>query len=321
MNSRMLSSILNLLCIFLTLFGLGIEATVAQSPEYASFSGGLSGTGTFSCDEMPDFTYSITGEYAQGDTKVPGDPQVIDNDGGGMEVVYGKADSLQNIEVEVAGYGAGNDDGVGDTITASVVTTIVFDAKTPPGDLAFMIADVEQDQVMITALDAFENSVPVSVIDTWYQSSFDADLSDTSTESPSWDSASATLVGQYAVGGVKQTNYLTERLDNEAGAAWFEVNIAITQLQFISQAFGVTPDDPSQHFLIAAKCQEPVCANLFNNSAICEYIIANPDSSIAQEDCDGGGISNLNECLSGDDPINPSDDCPSVGCANINIRQ
>lgn len=314
-------SILNYFYIFLTLFGLSIEAAFSQTPEYATFSGGLSGKGNFACSEMTDFTYTIEGDYSLGDTNVPGEPYIVNNNGGGMELIYGPADSLQNIEVEVAGYGAGNGDGIGDSITNSVITTINFDAQTPPGDVAFMIADVEQDQVLISALDAYGNPVPISVIDTWFQSSFDADLTDGSTATPSWDSATATLVGQYAAEGAKQTNYVSNLSDNEAGAAWFEINIAITQLQFISQALGVAPDDPSQHFLIASKCQEPTCENVFNNPAICEYIIANPNTDIAQADCDNGGISNLIECQAGQDPINPSDDCPTANCASIHIKQ
>ena len=45
---------------------------------------------------------------------------------------------------------------------------------------------------------------------------------------------------------------------------------------------------------------------------ICVFVISNPTSSLALADCDGGGINNLTECLTGEDPFDPSDDCQSA---------
>jgi len=319
MKKGMLYSIRSLLFISLALLGFGVETALAQTPEYATFSGGISGTGDFSCSEMPGFTYSITGDFAPGDTSVPGPAQTIDNNGAGFETIFGQADAQQNIEVEVAGFGGGNGGGIGAPITNTVTTTLDFDTPTPPGAFAFIIADVEQDQVMVCALDADGNSVPVSVIDTWFQASFDADNSDAATIAPSWDSATGTLVGQEGAGGVKQTTYVADLPDNEAGAAWFQVNISITQIQFKSQALGVNPDDPSQHFLFATTCEEPTCTDLLNEPTICDYIIDNPNSDLAQADCDGGGISNLIECQTGEDPSDPADDCMALMDAGIDV--
>ena len=219
---------------------------------------------------MPNFTYSITGDVAPGDTSVPGPAQVVDNNGGGLETLYGQADGAQNIQVEVAGF-TGN---VGDPIANTVVTTIDFDSPTPPGSFAFLIADVEQDQVMICALDANGNAVPVSVIANWFQASFDADIADGPVTAPLWDASTGTLVGQESgAGAAKQTNYVAALPDNEAGAAWFEVDIAISQLQFKSQALGLAPDDPSQHFLLASLCKEPVCSDLINDIGICACLL------------------------------------------------
>jgi len=327
MKKGMLYRIRSLLFISLALLSFGVESVFAQTPEYATYTGSnTSGTGNFTCSEMPDFTYSITGDIATGDTAVPGpDPQVVENDGGGMESVYGQADPQQNIEVEVAGYGGGNGGGVGDPITNTVTTTLTFDAPTTPGALAFMILDVEQDQVTVCAKDASGNDVPVSVIANWFQSNFDANNANPGPINPEWDTTSGTLVGQTtrpgdpAPGAVKQTNYVADLPDNEAGAAWFEVDIAITVLQFKSQALGVNPDDPSQHFYIATTCVEPTCTDLLNDPDICLYIIDNPNSAIAQDDCDGGGISNLIECQTGEDPSDPADDCMAIMNAGIDI--
>lgn len=257
----------------------------AQTPDYASFSGGLIGTGQFNCDKMPDFAYYIVGDIASGDTNIPGSFQVIENNGGGMESAYGPADGQQNIEVEVAGYGAGNDDGIGDPITNEVVTTISFDGPTIPKVLAFLIADVEQDQVIINALDANGNAVATSVIAGWYRSSFDADLSEGTNVAPTWDPVSGTLIGHFAPGGVKQENYLANGPDSEAGAAWFEVDIAITQLQFTSQAIGVSPDDPSQHFFLATRCPAPSPCEVPNCSPVSTLEVCNDATPIILE-CD-----------------------------------
>ena len=318
MEKEILFRIRGLLFFSLIFFGFGVESGLAQNPEYATFSGGLSGTGTFTCSESPDFTYSITGDVAPGDTNVPGTPQVINNGGGGLEAIFGQADGQQNIEVEVAGFGGGNGGGIGATIVNTVVTTLNFNSPTTPGALAFVMADVEQDQVQVCALDANGAPVPNSVIAGWFQTAFNADNVGGATP-PSWDPATATLVGEFAAAPVRQTVYVADLPDNEAGAAWFQVDIAITQLQLKSQALGVAPDDPSQHFLFASLCTEPTCTDLLNEPAICDYIVANPSSDIAQADCDGGGVSNLIECENGEDPSDPSDDCMALMDAGINF--
>jgi len=226
---------------------------VPVSPQYASFSGGLSGRGTFDCVSMPDFDYKINGDYSQWDTSVPGPPQVMDNNGGGFERIFGAAGFQENIEIEVDGY-FGN---AGDPITKEVYTTLDFDGTVPAFQLGFVIADVEQDQVQISALDANGNPIPSSIVANWYQTSFDADETDNNSnppKPPSWDASTNTLVGHHASGGVKQTEYQLALPDDEASAAWFFVNVPITQLKFTSQALGITPDDPSMHFLFASRC-------------------------------------------------------------------
>ncbi len=299
--------------------GFGVGTAFSQTPEYATFTGGLSGSGEFTCSEMPGFTYAVTGDTAPGDTSVPGPAQVVDNNGGGMEVVFGQADAQQNIEVEVAGYGGGNGGGIGDPITNTVTTTLDFDSPTPPNSLAFLVADIEQDQVTICAFDSDGAPVSAAVINTWFQASFDADNSDATSTPPTWEAATSTLVGEFGAGGVKQTNYVADLTDNEAGAAWFRVNIAITKIEFKFQAMGVNPDDPSYHLFVATTCEEPTCMDLLNDPLICDYIIDNPNSAIAQADCDNGGISNLIECQTGEDPSDPSDDCMALMDAGLDI--
>ena len=268
-----------LLCLTI-LFGID---SYAQAPEYATIietgPGPYTGIGTFTanCAGQPNFEIEITGDLATGDTSIPG---ALDNgdstfgisDAPSFESAFGgSVATADNIEVEVAG--AVN--AAGQPITNTVVTTLYFGTQaspepTAPGALGFILADIEQDQVMVCALDANRDTVPVSVIAGWYRNSFDGDTADTGVSGgqgcnaaadpyvdPIWDTATGTLVGGYSpVPGVKQTVYSTELCDNEAGSAWFIVDIPITQLIFKSQALGEDPDDPSQHFLIASLCQE-----------------------------------------------------------------
>jgi len=300
------------LCFVLASFQLAAQ-------EYPSYSGGAeSGIGEFtnSCN-MPNFTYSIDNARAGNDTNVPGDPQIVEN-AAAFDALFGPATGQQNIEVEVPPY-LGNS---GDPISITTTTTINFNAPTPPGELGFIIADVEQDQVTICALDASGAVVSNAVIDTWFQSAFDANSSNADGSSaPSWDGANATLVGEFSSAPVKQTVYVNPLPDNEAGAASFVVNISISQLIFKSQALGISMDDPSQHFILASTCVEPTCAELAATPELCSYITSFPASSIAAADCDNGGISNLIECQVGDNPSDPIDDCAAAEAANIDICQ
>ena len=49
------------------------------------------------------------------------------------------------------------------------------------------------------------------------------------------------------------------------------------------------------------------------------YVLANPSSPMALADCDGGGINNLTECQSGENPLDPSDDCQSAMDESVDI--
>ena len=50
---------------------------------------------------------------------------------------------------------------------------------------------------------------------------------------------------------------------------------------------------------------------------LCEFIIANPDTALAQQDCDGGGRNNLFECQNEGNPLNPSDDPFIFACEEL----
>jgi|GEM_PF-767588 len=44
----------------------------------------------------------------------------------------------------------------------------------------------------------------------------------------------------------------------------------------------------------------------------CLFIFAYPDNPLATADCDNGGVSNIQECQSGEDPFDPADDCKAA---------
>ncbi len=54
---------------------------------------------------------------------------------------------------------------------------------------------------------------------------------------------------------------------------------------------------------------------------ICVIVTADPTHPLADVDCDGGGVSNLDECASGENPFDPADDCTAAIDEGLNICQ
>ena len=72
---------------------------------------------------------------------------------------------------------------------------------------------------------------------------------------------------------------------------------------------GEDPFDPSDD------CQSAIDGMV----DICPFVLANPTSPLALADCDGGGISNVVECMSGEDPLDPVDDCMAAISGMVDI--
>jgi len=72
---------------------------------------------------------------------------------------------------------------------------------------------------------------------------------------------------------------------------------------------GEDPSDP------ADDCQTAIDEGI----NICTIINNNQNHPMANQDCDNGGIDNYTECLSGEDPNNPADDCQTAIDENLNI--
>ncbi|TEX51275.1 MAG: hypothetical protein B7C55_06480, partial [Actinomycetales bacterium mxb001] len=104
------------------------------------------------------------------------------------------------------------------------VITYTFSTVTPSGTWGFALGDIDADKVKISAEDPLGNAVDVSG---WYESSFNyCNVSPkpsgcpagSNTDTPVWDPATATLVGNGA--------------DTSGAAAWFMPTASIKTLTF-----------------------------------------------------------------------------------------
>ncbi len=77
---------------------------------------------------------------------------------------------------------------------------------------------------------------------------------------------------------------------------------------------GNDPYDPTDDY----GCPSYPCAAAeAGEIVICDVLLLDPTNTLATLDCDGGGVSNLDECNGGGDPLNPDDDCTVA--ANIGL--
>jgi len=103
-----------------------------------------------------------------------------------------------------------------DNATSPSTTTYTFADPTPDTGWAFVLGDIDADQVAVRATDENGAPVPASEVDSWFQGTFNyvggAPL-------PSWDAGSATLVG----GGT----------DVAGASGWFEPDIRLASLTLV----------------------------------------------------------------------------------------
>ncbi len=74
---------------------------------------------------------------------------------------------------------------------------------------------------------------------------------------------------------------------------------------------GGDPNDPMD------ECDMAIATN----TNICQLIFTNPNIGLATMDCDSGGVSNEDECNTGEDPNDATDDCIAAIDGNLNICQ
>ena len=103
-------------------------------------------------------------------------------------------------------------------------TTLTFGSLTPAGDWAFVLGDVDADQVQVQATDPSGATLPASGLG--FQGVFNfcngtplpSSCGGTSTDEPAWDPATATLKGNGA--------------DTSGASGWFAPGAAIKSLTF-----------------------------------------------------------------------------------------
>ncbi|VXC00931.1 carboxypeptidase regulatory-like domain-containing protein [Nocardioides sp. AX2bis] len=104
-----------------------------------------------------------------------------------------------------------------DTATAPSTSTYAFADPTPATGWAFVLGDVDADQVRVDATDASGDRVPDAAVDRWFQGTFNYAGGD---DEPTWDAGSATLVGN------------DQAADSDGAAGWFEPDRRLTSLTF-----------------------------------------------------------------------------------------
>lgn len=97
-------------------------------------------------------------------------------------------------------------------------TTYTFDTPTPDTGWAFVLGDIDADQVQIAAKDPAGTALTPAQIDQWFQSVFNYASSTPGADAPTWDAATSTLTGNAGA------------VDTNGASGWFEPNIAISSL-------------------------------------------------------------------------------------------
>lgn len=102
-----------------------------------------------------------------------------------------------------------------DAPTAPSTTTYAFDAPTPDTGWAFVLGDIDADQVQVAATDATGAPVPAAEVATWFRGTFNYAGG---ADRPTWDAATSTLTGNPGA------------VDTDGASGWFEPDIRITSL-------------------------------------------------------------------------------------------
>ena len=102
-----------------------------------------------------------------------------------------------------------------DTATTPSTTTYTFNHPTPDTGWAFVLGDIDADQVRIAATDQTGATVGAAEIDSWFKGSFNYAGG---ADQPTWLSTTSTLVGNPGA------------VDTDGASGWLEPNIRLTSL-------------------------------------------------------------------------------------------
>ncbi len=202
--------------------------TFSWAQEYANFehTGAHEGTGTFNNAVLSDFTWVATGT-------INGSVQILDDevfdDGNEFENTFGQANNAENLRIQIYPNGEGT---AGQPILSKAKLTIDFDQTTPDEGWGFCVVDIDVENCLISAIDEYDNEVPVEDINDWLIELFDADLIEDGVNIPKWDASHAALLGSdtpedyvvydsLVIGGMD---------DSEAAAAFFMPDIPLKSL-------------------------------------------------------------------------------------------
>ncbi|GGU29446.1 MSCRAMM family protein [Nocardioides albus] len=105
-----------------------------------------------------------------------------------------------------------------DTPSGASTTTYAFENPTPDTGWAFVLGDIDSDQVQILATDENGGPVPAAEISSWFQGSFNYAGG---ADQPTWNAATSTLTGNPTAA------------DTNGASGWYEPDIRITSLSFV----------------------------------------------------------------------------------------
>ena len=164
---------------------------MSRAQEYATFTltGEHQGTGSFTNAALSDFTWHVNGTLAQ-------EVQILDDevfdDGNEFENIFGQADNAENLRMQIYPNGEGT---AGEPILSKAKLTINFDEITPADAWGFCVVDIDVENCLISAIDEYDNEVPVEDIDDWLIELFDTDLIEDGVNIPKWDASHAAILG------------------------------------------------------------------------------------------------------------------------------
>ena len=104
-----------------------------------------------------------------------------------------------------------------DNATSPSTTTYTFDNPTPDIGWAFVLGDVDTEDVRIQATDETGDPIAAGVVDGWFQGPFNYAGG---TDLPTWDGGTSTLAGSPGP-------------DSDGASGWFEPDVRLTSLTFI----------------------------------------------------------------------------------------
>lgn len=281
----------------LALHGIGRDAAAQGRPcrqglkgVYVTWSKNSSAAGLGRFDPgsgrasvLPGFSWEVSGSPRT----VTVASQEPFSGGNSMKGFYGPAETANNLNVRIEA----NNVSSGGTIPHSALLTIRFDAGTPASGWGFAVVDMDVDQVRYRAKDSLGNEIPTTTLAKWFVQSFDANPSIDGVNVPAWDSDEIAVVGSESSSSNWRTTVEGGLTDSEAGAAWFQPRVSLSELRLEYQSLQESAT-PSYHVLIAA------CST--------SYLNPTPTPNVSG-DSDGDTISDITE--GSGDPDN--DDIPN----------